>query len=90
MYGSDDTTEAVYRDLVEPLIPWAWAGGVSTFFAYGQTGSGKTHSVSEMNELAAQQLMGGSLEGPRIIHLCIFELMGKRAYGKVTVATKAC
>jgi kinesin family protein 2/24 len=51
-------------------------------FAYGQTGSGKTYSVSELERLAAAELMGGNLEGNRDVYICAFELVGKEAFGK--------
>lgn len=84
MYGPDRTSENVYDDLVAPLVPWAWGGGVSTLFAYGQTGSGKTHSVSELEKLAAAEIMNGKLEGNRDIYICAFELVGKEAFGKLS------
>ncbi|OBT51210.1 hypothetical protein VE04_07814 [Pseudogymnoascus sp. 24MN13] len=80
VYGPDQTSENVYHDLVAPLVPWAWGGGISTLFAYGQTGSGKTHSVSELEKLAAAELMNGKLEGSRDIYICAFELVGKEAF----------
>ncbi|KAK1625754.1 P-loop containing nucleoside triphosphate hydrolase protein [Colletotrichum phormii] len=73
-YGPEDTSEQIYRDLVEPLVPWAWSGGVSTVFAYGQTGSGKTFTVSEIEKLVAQSLMSGGMEGERKVYACIIEL----------------
>ncbi|KFY14062.1 hypothetical protein V492_02874 [Pseudogymnoascus sp. VKM F-4246] len=80
VYGPGKTSEDVYHDLVAPLVPWAWGGGISTLFAYGQTGSGKTHSVSELEKLAAAELMDGRLEGSRDIYICAFELVGKEAF----------
>jgi kinesin family protein 2/24 len=82
VYGPDQTSEDVYQDLVAPLLPWAWGGGISTLFAYGQTGSGKTYSVSELERLAAAELMNGDLEGNRDVYICAFELVGKEAFGK--------
>lgn len=66
---------------MEPLLPWAWSGGISTFFAYGQTGSGKTHSVSQLEELVAAGLLSGTLEGNRDVYICVFELVGNLAFG---------
>ncbi|KFX98251.1 hypothetical protein V490_02401 [Pseudogymnoascus sp. VKM F-3557] len=80
VYGPNQTSEDVYDDLVAPLVPWAWGGGISTLFAYGQTGSGKTHSVSELEKLAAAELMNGKLEGSRDVYICAFELVGKEAF----------
>ncbi|KAL0940302.1 kinesin motor domain containing protein [Colletotrichum truncatum] len=80
VYGPEDTSEQIYQDLVQPLVPWAWSGGVSTMFAYGQTGSGKTFTVSAIEKLAAESLMRGDLEGKRNVHACIIELAGNRAF----------
>lgn len=80
-YGPNDTSEDVYRDIVAPLIPWAWGGGVSTLFAYGQTASGKTFTVTELERLAATDLMNGHIQGNREVHTCVFELIGKNAFG---------
>ncbi|WYZ37205.1 hypothetical protein EsH8_II_000711 [Colletotrichum jinshuiense] len=79
-YGPDDTSEQIYKDLVQPLVPWAWSGGVSTMFAYGQTGSGKTFTVSAIERLVAESLMSGSMEGERKVYACIIELAGNSAF----------
>ncbi|KAK2016357.1 P-loop containing nucleoside triphosphate hydrolase protein [Colletotrichum eremochloae] len=79
-YGPEDTTEQIYQDLVQPLVPWAWSGGVSTMFAYGQTGSGKTFTVSAIEKLVAQSLMDGNLEGERKVYACIIELAGNSSF----------
>jgi kinesin family protein 2/24 len=71
----------MYKDLVKPLVPWAWSGGISTLFAYGQTGSGKTYSIRQLEELVAKDLMEGSLEGSRDVYVCVFELIGNNAFG---------
>jgi hypothetical protein len=81
VYGPDAQTDTLYRDLVGPLVPWAWNGGVGTLFAYGQTSSGKTHTVSELERLVASTLMDGRLDGTRNFHFCAFELAGNTAYG---------
>lgn len=86
VYGPDQTSEDVYHGLVAPLVPWAWGGGISTLFAYGQTGSGKTYSVSELERLAAADLMNRNLEGNCDVYICAFELVGKEAFGKVPAA----
>ncbi|GJC83773.1 kinesin-like protein KLP2 [Colletotrichum liriopes] len=80
-YGPEDTSEQIYQDLVQPLVPWAWGGGVSTMFAYGQTGSGKTFTVSAIEKLVAQSLMNGDLEGDRKVFACIIELAGNSSFG---------
>ncbi|KAH6623175.1 P-loop containing nucleoside triphosphate hydrolase protein [Chaetomium tenue] len=80
MYGPDATTGHIYKDLVHPLVPWAWGGGVGTMFAYGQTASGKTLTVSGLQRHVAETLMDGSLEGERKISMSIIELAGQTAY----------
>ncbi|GME53086.1 Diatom spindle kinesin 1 [Neofusicoccum parvum] len=79
-FSTDITTEAIYDDMVHPLIPWAWSGGVSTIFAYGQTGSGKTHTVSGLERLVANALFCGASEGIRNIFVSIVELAGNSAF----------
>ncbi|KAF6828757.1 diatom spindle kinesin 1 (kinesin motor domain containing protein) [Colletotrichum plurivorum] len=79
-YGPKSTSEEIYRDLVQPLVPWAWAGGISTMFAYGQTGSGKTFTVSAIEKLVAESLMRGDLDGERKVYACIIELAGQAAF----------
>ncbi|KAF6795376.1 diatom spindle kinesin 1 (kinesin motor domain containing protein) [Colletotrichum musicola] len=79
-YGPESTSEEIYRDLVQPLVPWAWAGGVSTMFAYGQTGSGKTFTVSAIEKLVAESLMRGDLDGERKVYACVIELAGQAAF----------
>ncbi|KAK4141904.1 P-loop containing nucleoside triphosphate hydrolase protein [Dichotomopilus funicola] len=80
LYGPEATTDQIYEDLVKPLVPWAWDGGIGTMFAYGQTSSGKTLTVSGLERLVAETLMNGSLEGERTISLSIIELAGQTAY----------
>lgn len=89
VFGPQSTTQQIYEELVQPLVPWAWGGGVATLFAYGQTGSGKTYTVSGLEKLVAESLMGlavtasEQLGGERKkIHLCIIELAGQTAYGE--------
>ncbi|EEQ32044.1 kinesin motor domain containing protein [Microsporum canis CBS 113480] len=79
-YGPECTTKSMYDDFVAPLVPWAWGGGIGTFFAYGQTGSGKTYTVNEMETFIASDLLGGNIPGRRSIHMSVFELAGKAAF----------
>ncbi len=65
---------------MEPLVPWAWGGGVSTIFAYGQTGSGKTYTISRLEWLVAETLMSGKLDGARNIYVSIVELAGNSVF----------
>ncbi|KAK0649098.1 P-loop containing nucleoside triphosphate hydrolase protein [Cercophora newfieldiana] len=80
VFSSESSTSEIYDSLVEPLVPWAWGGGVGTLFAYGQTGSGKTYTVSGLERHVAETLMSGSLEGERKINVCVIELAGQTAF----------
>ena len=82
VFGETSTTDELYKSLVEPLVSWAWGGGVATVFAYGQTGSGKSFTVSGLERSVARDLTSGKLEGKRKIHACIIELAGNNAFGK--------
>lgn len=88
LYGPAVTTSQIYDELVQPLVPWAWGGGIGTMFAYGQTSSGKTLTVSGLERHVADTLMDGSLEGERNISISIIELAGQTAFGKPTVLPK--
>lgn len=88
LYGPEATTSQIYDDLVKPLVPWAWGGGIGTMFAYGQTSSGKTLTVSGLERHVADTLMDGSLEGERKISVSIIELAGQTAYGKASIASR--
>lgn len=68
---------------MKPLVPWAWGGGIGTLFAYGQTGSGKTFTVSCLEQLVAETLMSGELDGERKVYMTVFELAGNSAFGTV-------
>lgn len=76
----DSTTEEIYEELVVDLVPYAWNGGVGTLFAYGQTGSGKTFTVSGVEELIAETIMNGNLEGEREVYMTIIDLAGNAAF----------
>jgi kinesin family protein 2/24 len=80
VFNSNDTTEGIYQELVKPLVPWAWGGGVSTMFAYGQTGSGKTFTVSGLERLIAETLFSSEVQGSRNVFISIIELAGNSAF----------
>ncbi|KAK4641485.1 hypothetical protein QC761_0074550 [Podospora bellae-mahoneyi] len=67
IFGPDSTTKQIYNAIIQPLVPWAWGGGVSTMYAYGQTGSGKTFHRQRVGGArhVAETLMDGTLEGER-------------------------
>ncbi|KND86582.1 Kinesin-like protein KIF2C [Tolypocladium ophioglossoides CBS 100239] len=80
LYDSECATEAVYADVFQHLVPWAWGGGIGTLFAYGQTGSGKTFTVGGLERLVAASLMDGELDGERSIYVTVVELAGNAAF----------
>jgi kinesin family protein 2/24 len=80
LFNSQTTTEEIYETLVSDLVPFAWNGGIGTLFTYGQTGSGKTFTVSRLEQLVAESLMDGSLEGERQVYITIIDLAGNSAY----------
>ncbi|OKL58682.1 hypothetical protein UA08_06026 [Talaromyces atroroseus] len=80
VFGPDQTTEMIYEDIVQPLVPWVCQGNVGTLFAYGQTGSGKTFTVSGLERLIATSLFDSHLEEKPEVHVCIFELAGNSAH----------
>ncbi|KAM7218872.1 hypothetical protein V8F06_005752 [Rhypophila decipiens] len=80
IFPSISSTSEIYSSLLEPLVPWAWAGGVSTLFAYGQTSSGKTFTVSGLERLVADTLTNNSLPGERKLFISIIELAGQSCY----------
>ena len=55
---------------------------MGTLFAYGQTGSGKTYTISRLEQLVAEEMMGGSLEGERNVYVTIIELAGNAGHGE--------
>ena len=67
---------------MKPLVPVAWGGGIGTLFAYGQTGSGKTFTVTQLQHLVAQALLGDQLQDERRVYLAAFELAGNSSYGR--------
>ncbi|KAH7119891.1 P-loop containing nucleoside triphosphate hydrolase protein [Dendryphion nanum] len=80
LFSMDSTTEEIYEELVVSLVQYAWNGGVGTLFACGQTGSGKTFTVSRVEELVAETIMNGNLEGEREIYMTIIDLAGNAAF----------
>ncbi|KAF7554384.1 hypothetical protein G7Z17_g2937 [Cylindrodendrum hubeiense] len=88
IFKTDCKTEEIYDDVVKPLVPWAYDGGIGTLFAYGQTGSGKTYTVSHLERLVAEELFSGRLGGKRDIYMTIVELFGNAALGEYPPGTK--
>jgi kinesin family protein 2/24 len=87
LFGTEATTAEIYKDLVSDLVPFAWHGGIGTLFAYGQTGSGKTFTVSRLEQLVAETLMSGSLQGDKEVHVTIIDLAGSAAFDLLSERT---
>lgn len=81
------TTDEIYETLVKDLVPFACVGGIGTLFTYGQTGSGKTFTVSGIQRLIAESLMGGEIDEQRRIALTIIDLAGNSAYDLLNART---
>lgn len=81
VYDANTPTERLYADVAQELVPWVWAGGVSTLFAYGQTGSGKTFTVAGISELVVRDMMAMAAVEDRELFVCCFEILGNKAYG---------
>ncbi|CAE8661768.1 unnamed protein product [Polarella glacialis] len=62
-FGEEVTNQEVYETSAKPLVQTALSGGMSTMFMFGQTGSGKTHTMTAMEQLAAQDLFAGAPDG---------------------------
>lgn len=80
LFSMESTTEEIYEELVVGLVPYAWNGGVGTLFTYGQTGSGKTFTISGIEDLIAETIMNGNLEGEREVYMTIIDLAGNAAF----------
>jgi len=59
VFGEDAENLTVYRAAASDLVRYSCEGGVATIFMFGQTGSGKTHTMTAIEELAAQDLFRG-------------------------------
>jgi kinesin family protein 2/24 len=80
-FHEDDSTDDVYLNCVENLLPFVLQGGRATVFAYGQTGSGKTHTMVGIQGLLAADLFQ-LLESDKTSNLQVvvsfFEIYGGR------------
>ncbi|KAL3472539.1 P-loop containing nucleoside triphosphate hydrolase protein [Aspergillus californicus] len=65
-FGPDESTPAIYHEIVQPLLPW--------------TGSGKTFTVSALERLIARHLFEDNRAGRREIYVSFVELAGNSAY----------
>lgn len=60
VFDPSTTGEEVYRTAAQCVVKGVQEEGISgTVFAYGQTGSGKTHTMQEISQFAARELLQG-------------------------------
>eukprot|EP00826_Nyctotherus_ovalis_P059500 TRINITY_DN8280_c0_g1_i12.p1 TRINITY_DN8280_c0_g1~~TRINITY_DN8280_c0_g1_i12.p1 ORF type:complete len:504 (-),score=135.39 TRINITY_DN8280_c0_g1_i12:100-1611(-) len=79
-FGDPDNTDAVYGNVVRPLIPLVTDKGTVTIFAYGQTGSGKTFTMEGIQKAAVNDIFKFSKTANKLAyHVSYFEIY----YGKV-------
>eukprot|EP00826_Nyctotherus_ovalis_P032301 TRINITY_DN2603_c0_g1_i13.p1 TRINITY_DN2603_c0_g1~~TRINITY_DN2603_c0_g1_i13.p1 ORF type:complete len:486 (+),score=151.16 TRINITY_DN2603_c0_g1_i13:116-1573(+) len=79
-FGDPDNTEAVYANVVKPLIPLVVDKGTVTIFAYGQTGSGKTFTMEGIQKAAINDMVKhGKAQGKLVYNVSYFEIY----FGKV-------
>lgn len=78
VYGPTSSTKDIYEGRVSELVQWSVDGGTSMLLAYGQTGSGKTYSVTGLERLLAEKVMGDS---EKEVHICVFEVAGNNLFG---------
>lgn len=79
--GPSSSTEDIYKDRVSELVKWSVDGGTSMLLAYGQTGSGKTYSVTGLERLLVEKVMGDS---EKDVQICVFEVAGNNLYGTLS------
>jgi kinesin family protein 2/24 len=79
-FGDQDSTDAVYSNVVKPLIPLVLDKGTVTIFAYGQTGSGKTYTMEGIQKAAISDIFKFSKNENKLeYYVSYFEIY----YGKV-------
>lgn len=65
VFSEAATNAEVYAHTCRPLVAEAVRGGLATCFMYGQTGSGKTHTLTALEDLAAEDLFRSLNENDR-------------------------
>ncbi len=77
-FAEDETTDDIYVNAVQPLIPFVIGGGRSTVFAYGQTGSGKTYTMQGIQKHLVQDLFENLDTSVTQVYISYFEIYGGR------------
>jgi kinesin family protein 2/24 len=76
--GFSSGSEEFYRRAARPMVQSAMNGGCSTMVMFGQPGSGKTHTMSDIEEQAAFDIFGSSLERNIAVSVTYIELCGSQ------------
>ena len=76
--GFSSGSEDFYRRAARPMVLSAMNGGCSTMVIFGQPGSGKTHTMSDIEEQAAFDIFGPSLERNIAVSVTYIELCGNQ------------
>lgn len=80
VFSEDAENLTVYKAAASDLVRYSREGGVATIFMFGQTGSGKTHTMTAIEELAAQDLFRGSSGQKPWLSVQIMEVQGNRCF----------
>eukprot|EP00930_Biecheleria_cincta_P049332 TRINITY_DN34553_c0_g1_i1.p1 TRINITY_DN34553_c0_g1~~TRINITY_DN34553_c0_g1_i1.p1 ORF type:complete len:578 (+),score=96.40 TRINITY_DN34553_c0_g1_i1:99-1736(+) len=91
VFGEGASNQEVYEQTAARLVRVALQGGMATMFMFGQTGSGKTHTMTAVEELAAQELFTSSSSESvePSVSLQFFELRGNRCFDLLPAAFAA-
>lgn len=62
VFGEHSTNEQVYDGAAKNIVDTAIKGGFGTIFMLGQTGSGKTHTMTALEEFAAEAIFAADIK----------------------------
>eukprot|EP00403_Amphidinium_massartii_P001253 CAMPEP_0178381494 /NCGR_PEP_ID=MMETSP0689_2-20121128/6011_1 /TAXON_ID=160604 /ORGANISM="Amphidinium massartii, Strain CS-259" /LENGTH=964 /DNA_ID=CAMNT_0020001677 /DNA_START=10 /DNA_END=2902 /DNA_ORIENTATION=+ len=80
VFGEDTQNKEVYDTAAAPLVASAMSGRICTMFMFGQTGSGKTHTMSAIEEMAAEALFADCHDVETWMQVQFVELCGNNVY----------
>jgi len=94
VFGPAASNRHVYSVSAMHLVQGACNGGVGTLFMFGQTGSGKTHTMTAIEEMAAQDIFAAlpaatSVDEDPQVAVQFVELRGNRCYDLIARDAKA-
>lgn len=89
VFGEEAHNNEVYRLAAFELVLNAKQGGAGTIFMFGQTGSGKTHTMTAIEEMAAESLFEGcDAGGGPWLSVQFVELRGNRCFDLLVSRSK--